>query len=197
MSTPDYLRPYLRARQRGARGFDALLWEDEDAQEVRFEAIVRNCPMDGRSVLDVGCGPADLLGYLRARRIFPARYLGLEAQRQLVLAARARRYPRSEIQEVDFVREPDRLRIGAEVVVFSGSLNLFDTRAFHRTLRAAWAATTHRLVFNFLCSPALADAPFLRWHRLPAVLAFARTLTDSVRVDDSYEPGDCTMVLRK
>src|SRR5882672_8854938 len=59
-----YLRPYARARGRKERGARALLWMGRRDQLVRFEAIVRDCPLEGLRLLDVGCGPADLLGFL-------------------------------------------------------------------------------------------------------------------------------------
>src|SRR5438874_4675801 len=85
---PSYLEPYSRARRRKAKGARALLWVGRRDQIVRFEAIVGACPLAGRRVLDVGCGPADLLGFLRRRGIRPAHYVGLEAQPWLVRAAR-------------------------------------------------------------------------------------------------------------
>jgi len=192
-----YLTPYARARGRKMRGARALLWMGRRDQLVRFEALVRNCRLEGQHVLDVGCGPADLLGYLRQRAIAPAHYTGLEAQPWLVRAARRRRYERCSIVTGDFVRHPETMSVGADIVVFSGSLNLLSSRQFYGSLRAAWAAAGRCLVFNFLCSPELSNAPWLRWHRRAAVRAFAEELGAEVRLDDGYEPGDCTAVMRK
>ncbi|HEY8148025.1 MAG TPA: methyltransferase domain-containing protein [Vicinamibacteria bacterium] len=194
---PSYLEPYSRARRQKAKGARALLWVGRRDQIVRFEAIVRACPLAGRRVLDVGCGPGDLLGFLRRRGILPAHYVGLEAQPWLVRAARRRDYERSTIVEGDFVKDPQTLRVGAEVVIFSGSLNLLSSRQFYRSLGDAWAATHDWLVFNFLCTPDLAGARWLHWHRRATVLAFARRLRALVHMDDRYEPGDCLAVLRK
>jgi trans-aconitate methyltransferase len=192
-----YLGPYSRAHRRKVRGASALLWVGRRDQIVRFEAIARTCPLRGRRVLDVGCGPADLLGYLHRRGIVPAHYVGLEAQSWLARAARRRRYPNCSIVEGDFVQAPETMAVGADVVIFSGSLNLLSSRQFYRTIREAWAATRGWLVFNFLSSPELADAPWLFWHRRSAVAAFARRLGAIVRVHDDYEDGDCTVVMRK
>ena len=65
------------------------------------------------------------------------------------------------------------MSVGADVVIFSGSLNLLSSRQFYRSIRDGWAATRGWLAFNFLCSPELADAPWLTWHRPASVLAFA------------------------
>lgn len=196
-TTPRYLVPYVQAREQKARGVSALLWEDLRSQTIRFEAIARLCPLAGLRVLDVGCGQADLLGYLHARGIVPAHYIGLEAQPWLARAARRKRYENSSVLVADFVQEPGRLDTGADVLVFSGSLNFLPSPLFYRSLATGWAATRRWLVFNFLCSPDLAGAAGLHWHRRDAVLAWARRRTSSVRMDDSYEDGDCTVVMRK
>ena len=195
MSTPAYLLPYERAAARG--GVRSMLFPDQRAQEIRFDAIVRNCALGGRRVLDVGCGRADLLGYLRACGSWPSHYTGVEAQATLAAEARDRRYANCSIREGDFVREPSLLDAGADAVVLSGSLNLLEAAEFYRVLRAAWAATRESLVFNFLCSPRLAGAPWLVWRPLGPVARFARSLSASVRVDAGYEAGDCTIALTR
>jgi hypothetical protein len=156
---------------------------------------VRLCPLDGLHVLDVGCGPADLLRFLRARGIRPARYTGIEAQRWLVQAARRRRFPEAEIVEGDFVHDSSLLARGADVVIFSGSLNLLSSRQFFRALERAWDAAPQWLAFNFLCSPDLAGEDYLRWHRPGTVLAWARRRARTVRTANDYEDGDFTVVM--
>src|SRR5262245_63000993 len=122
---PRYLRPYVRARR--DRGVTALLWDDRRSQRVRFDAIARACPLAGLRLLDVGCGKADFLRFLHARRIVPASYTGLEAQPWLARAARATTSSHGTIVVGDFVKQPSMLRVGADAVVFSGSLNLLST----------------------------------------------------------------------
>src|SRR3954447_15191682 len=64
-----YLTPYLRAAAFYRDGFGSLLWASPETQAVRFEAIQRLAHLDGKSVLDVGCGRADLYDFLHARGI--------------------------------------------------------------------------------------------------------------------------------
>lgn len=196
-SVPVYLHPYHDAREHGARGFHALLWSSREGQQVRFEAIARSCPLADRRILDVGCGRADLLGYLLDRGILPAHYTGLDGVPASLRAARRKKYARCKILAADFVREPEKLQVGADVVVFSGSLNTLPRPQFYRTLLAAWAATGQCLVFNFLSSQYWAGDPWLFWHRRSSVLAFCRSLGGDPRFDESYLPGDCTVAVWK
>ena len=193
---PSYLTPYVEARRRHKSGVRSLLWEDLRAQEVRFAAILRNCPLGGLHVLDVGCGRGDLLRYLETRDVLPARYTGIEAHGAGPFRPLKRRTP-SSILEADFVDTKDALLVGADAVVFSGSLNLLSSRQFFGVLDAAWAATSQWLVFNFLDSPALAGAAWLKWHHRGRVLGFAERFARFVVMDHTYEDGDCTVVMRK
>lgn len=203
-SAPDespYLAPYRRAAERHGADFPSLLWASTHTQEVRFDAICRLAPLGGRSVLDAGCGRADLLRFLLSRGVRPADYNGIEAVHELATAAgraceRAGAVP-ARITRADFVREPLRLFVGADLVVFSGSLNTIDDGPFYATIRRAFDAAAETLVFNFLSSNYLAGAAYLRWRRPASVLRFCADLTGDVKSLDDYLHGDCTVALFK
>ncbi len=192
-----YLDPYLNAVRRHGARFESLLWASPQTQALRFEAIARLCDLNGMNALDVGCGRADLLEWLLARNIRPAHYLGLEAVPELAEAARKKRLPDCQIIQADFVCEPHRLLAGADVVLFCGSLNTLSVDDFYRTLRVAFEAATCALVFNFLCSPRLASADWLTWHRVEDVEHFLGTVGGTVRKLDGYYEGDCTIIAER
>jgi hypothetical protein len=194
---PDYLQPYVDAVRKHGTGFKSLLWASPKTQKTRFEALRRVCDFEGRSVLDVGCGRADLLDHLMADGVTLEHYVGLEAVGELAEEAAARKRPRSRIVRGDFVSEPARMFVGADVIVFCGSLNTLSPATFYDALRTAYEATAEEVVFNFLCSDQLAAAAYLHWHQVSKVLAFARELGGEVDWIDDYLPGDCTMRIRK
>jgi hypothetical protein len=191
-----YLTPYRDAAAEFGAGFGALLWASPKTQRARFEAIGRACSLEGRGILDVGCGRADLLDYLLANGTKPAEYTGIEAIEQLAKAAEEK-YPQSRILREDFVREPLSLFVGAQVVIFSGSLNTMEHSTFYQTLGHAWQSAGEAIVFNFLCSPKLAGKAYLFWHDRDDVAAFARALGGAAEIFDGYLDGDCTIAVRK
>jgi SAM-dependent methyltransferase len=194
-----YLLPYLRAADKHGADFPSLLWASPQTQAARFDAIQRLGRLHGKSVLDVGCGRADLLDFLLDRGVRPADYVGIEAVEDLARAAetKRRRMNHVRILRADFVREPLRLFVAADVVVFSGSLNTIEDGAFYTTIRRAFEACAHTLVFNFLCNPYLAGADYLRWRRPAEVKAFASHLSPDVRTLDDYLHGDFTVAIHK
>ena len=204
MPSPPYLAPYLRAAEQFGAGFGSLLWASPSTQSARFGAIERLGNVAGRSVLDVGCGRGDFLDFLLRSGIRPADYVGIEAVAPLAEAAEAKAAGlwhkagvAARIIRADFVAEPMRMFVGADVVAFSGSLNTADDPTFYGTLRRAFDATADVLVFNFLSSTYLAGQQYLYWRRPQDVLAFARGVSSDVRILDDYLKGDCTVAVRR
>jgi SAM-dependent methyltransferase len=200
----NYLKPYELAADRHGGGFEALLWASPHTQRLRFEAICRAADLADKSILDAGCGRADLLAYLADRQIAFADYIGLEAVELLADAAEGAgatisRRLRKDIRILrgDFVREPIRLFVGADAVVFSGSLNTLEPATFYQTLGHAWEAAGQTLVFNFLSSSRLAGREYLHWHEPIDVLQFVRKLTCKVVTIGDYLQGDTTIALSK
>jgi SAM-dependent methyltransferase len=141
---PDYLRPYLDAARAHGEGFRSLLWASPRTQAVRFDALTRIVDFRGRLVCDVGCGRADLLDHLDRSGIPVADYTGIEAVPELAAAAGRKRRAGVRVLRGDFVRDPVRMFVGAEVVAFSGSLNTADDPTFYATVRRAFDATAGR-----------------------------------------------------
>ena len=193
-----YLKPYLRAAEQHGAAFSSLLWASPETQVARFDAIERLGKLAGKSVLDVGCGRADLVDYCAKRGIAMNDYIGIEAVPALADAAEPKLLPNGlpiTLVRADFVKEPQRMFVAADVVVFSGSLNTVEDEDFYAILRRAYDAAAERVVFNYLCSPALAAASYLRWREPGDVLAFARKVSPLVETANDYLAGDCTVMI--
>jgi len=194
---PAYLQPYASATQRHAGGFHSLLWASPTTQASRFDAICRLEFLGNRTILDVGCGRADLVDYLASRNIAPADYTGIEAVPELLEAARRKESRRVRVIADDFVAKPASMFLGADLVIVSGALNTLDTPTFYTTIRRAFDAAAEALVFNFLDSPLLAAASYLTWHQRDDVVRFARTLSRDARILSDYLDGDSTICAAK
>src|SRR3954470_1357999 len=134
---PTYLQPYSRAVKRHGPDFRALLWASRRTQEQRFDALVHLQDPTGLMILDLGCGRADFLDFLIARGTLPKKYFGLEGVRELANAAEDKQLPHARIVVADFVREPRRLRVNADVIYCSGALNTIEPDDFYLTIQNA------------------------------------------------------------
>lgn len=161
----SYLEPYRRAVERMGPRFEALLWNSPATQAARFAAMADSVELMGRIVADLGCGRADLLGWLHAEGIQYGRYIGVDAIPELLEASRAKAademLPEAVFVKADFVSEPDifkRLTVEhqADVLLFSGSLNTLDEDLALEVLGRAWEGVSRMqggvLAFNFLSS---------------------------------------------
>lgn len=92
MSHRKRIRDHYAPRiQPGRESYDILDWADRPSQLARFEVLAQCVELDGRSLLDVGCGLGDLYEYLAGlgRRV---EYTGVDIVGPMVEEAR-RRHP--------------------------------------------------------------------------------------------------------
>lgn len=210
----EHLKPYVDAVEALGATFEATLWASEDHQRVRFEVLLRMCPMQGRSVLDAGCARGDLGVFLAEHAAAASPYIGIDGVPELIDAGRAHAPKGSHLEVADFVSDPSSMRRAAaaagqpegkvDVAVFSGSLNTLTTDAALDVLEHAWPLCREALAFNFLsdrCDPDRKrgnTGPAKRFDTL-RVLGWALERTPAVRFRQDYFPGghDATIVMRR
>jgi len=215
MSERPYLAPYEKATREMGAGFESQLWMSKDAQRTRFEMLTLLGRFPGRIVADLGCGVGDLPMFLHehAAGEFPRSYIGIEGVEAMARLARERvqeaKIERAGFELGDFVADDGlALRLvkehGAEVFVFSGSLNTLDMAGAQGVLDRFWSAlrTAKRgtLVFNFLsdrhnAQRTPASAPAVRYDP-SKMLDWALERTPIVQLRHDYLRGhDATIVM--
>ena len=115
----DYYRESLAVHQQDAR---RVAWRTRFDQELRFEGLLeaRDDSTTRFSLLDVGCGLGDLVGYLQ-KTGRDVDYYGVDIVPEMVEEARVR-YPHASFSVRDLLADPpDRT---FDMVVASGSLTI-------------------------------------------------------------------------
>jgi SAM-dependent methyltransferase len=79
-------------------------WRSRKNQELRFEAIAAIGDLQGKSILDLGCGLGCLYGYLKDRG-WEGDYTGYDILGSMVKGAR-KRFPEVRFEKRDILREP-------------------------------------------------------------------------------------------
>jgi SAM-dependent methyltransferase len=178
------------------QGPQALYWENSAVQTLRFDTLLSCGIRSGDSVLDVGCGLADLYPYMKGKGI-DVDYTGIDLSPDLIDAARARAPDLSLYQGDLFDFNP--VDQAYDWVLLSGALNepLQDEGAYvHAMLPRLYAACRKGLAFNLLNADfewtaqqrciLQAYRPVEIMARLDRLSSLTRLSVDYLDVDASY-----------
>lgn len=204
MSSSGELRAHYRSlfEQHGASPH-AVQWSSAETQENRFR-ILADVIEPNETVVDLGSGLGDLLGYLRTAREFRGRYLGLDLVDEFVEHAR-KRYERDpsarfSVCDVESAALPE-----ADVYLSSGTFNNrmednwgYVTRIVGRMFEHARRA----VAFNLLSTYVDYQAPDLYYADPLALFDYAKrnwtrrvVLRHDYLVKENSIPFEFTMVL--
>lgn len=177
----------------------ALDWASRESQEQRFAVLAGAGDLNGRSVLDVGCGLGDFAAWC-ARQAMAVDYTGIDVTPRMVELAQAR-LPGHAFQTADLFSLPVPPQGRAyDYVVASG---VFAKRQEDPTgyLREAvarmFALSGTATAFNALSTwaPSVESGEY---HADPLqTLEYCRTLTPWAVLRHDYHPRDFTVYLYK
>lgn len=171
---------------------EACQWGSPYAQQFRFLQLIQIDNLNGKSILDVGCGRGDLYGFMKSRGV-ECQYTGIDLVPGLIELASAK-YPEAEFLNLDLTCEP--LDRKFDLVMMSGlfSNDLGEPResaeAYMQTLlKAAWEKCSRAMAFNFMSSYLTISDPELVFFDPERVLGFCiRELSRKVALLHYYEP---------
>ena len=143
-------------------GYDSrtLGW-DKDCQWVRFEALTEGIGLDEvRSVLDVGCGFGDLLGFLRSRG-WKGQYTGIDLVKEFTEAARTQYAsdPAALFICGDFRALPAGFKsdLAVAIGIFNHLVVQGNLTFVRETVATMWSLTNTLLICDFLSQSADRD----------------------------------------
>ncbi|ABK97994.1 class I SAM-dependent methyltransferase [Pelobacter propionicus] len=188
---------FHRHRIRGFPGgsVGALGWRGEENQSRRFRVIAGAGDFSGRSILDLGCGHGDLVGYL-SERFSGFAYVGIDMMAEFLEVALERhgQRPDTVFYRADFTRvELPR----ADYVFASGALGYrCDDPGFYREMIARmYAAAERALIFNMLDAEFFPEHELLTGHDRAEVVTFCHELSPRVELIRGYLEDDFTVCM--
>lgn len=182
--------------QYGAGTTRAQGWRSFDGQRARFDVLCQIANLSGHSVLDAGCGHADLFPFL-TKRFSSLTYYGCEQIPDLLDVAiqRYRRASQVTLLPGDFLADTVPM---TDFVLASGSLNYrhSDARFIYKAIETLFDNCRIGLGFNLL-SGGVEAGNLLQTYDPEEISSFCERLAKSVTLRTGYWPDDFTLFLYK
>ena len=178
----------------GADSSFALGWRNKHDQQVRFEVLANIADLNGKTIMDAGCGYADLYPYLKERYPLITHYYGIEQITELAKKANNRygHLPDATFIIRSFLHGNIPL---CDYVLASGSLNYGSsiTGFIYTAIERLYSYCTIGLGFNLLrYMPA--DGTLVAYEP-DDILAFCKTLSQNVVLRTDYDEADFTIFI--
>jgi SAM-dependent methyltransferase len=198
------LRSYIERYEKRLEEFgyspETLGWGTFGRQEVRFAVLAESIlKFPSSSVLDVGCGFADLYVFLRQRG-WHGRYVGIDLVPGLLRVARERS-PGLDLREIDITSEGAAGTLGRhDFVVSSGALNArleYEENAGHimSALKSMHDCARIAVAVDFLSTYVDFQKPG-SWHTDPAwAFGVAKKLSRRVALRHDYMPFEFALII--
>jgi trans-aconitate methyltransferase len=187
---------YDKSLEQFGPGPKALLWWDYRSMAVRFRELANNVPVEGKTIMDAGCGLGDLLPYLYAKSM-NFKYTGYDKKPEFIEEAK-RRYEGHDFK----VGDPLNHRLGLyDVVICSGVMNgnvKNWMKQRQKMIANLFDQTGEVLAFNMAGGhkPSPNDS-LIAYADAGEILDFCKTLTKNVKLNTGYLHNDFTIVMHK
>jgi len=188
-----YYNSYRESFEQYGISYLALLWASEKSMEARFRVICEEIALQGKSLLDLGCGLGFFLDYLKNRGVTPSHYVGIDNKDFFIESNRHRFAPEMFLCE-DLFKLRERYREERfDYTVASGLLsNIEDWRG---AIDLMWDLCREGCAFNCLCRCSY-QLDFTS-HSLAEVIQTVERLTQTFVIRHDYLKYDFTVVMFK
>ena len=188
----DFIREYGNTAE-------GLGWNSKKQQELRFEIMLKiaefcNEPIDNSSILDIGCGFADLYSYIQEKK-HPVSYTGVDIN-PYALKTAAERYNSIKLIEGNVLQ----LKIPKHDFVFSSGLfatKINDNNKFIKSMISKMIGLANiGVAFNFLQKTQFESN--LAEYDKKEIYRFCKNNFKNVKMFDSYLGSeDVTILISK
>jgi SAM-dependent methyltransferase len=193
----EYVKRYTDRFSRFGYSPETLGWGKNSKQNVRFSVLADFALKENASILDVGCGFADLYAFLIAQN-WRGRYHGIDIVPVLIDKAKEL-YPGLNLELKDIGK--DSLTI-SDYVIASGVFNAKLISASNEVHIQSCIARMFELCDKAVCVDFLSSyADFQKpgsWHTSPEwIFTFAKTLSRRVLLRSDYMPFEFSLFIFK
>ncbi len=169
-----------------------MAWLSTSNQEVRFKTLLSLIPdkINNITIMDAGCGSADLYFYMKRLDMLPHEYSGIDLHVESLEFAKSR--CESDFYALDITK--DLLPI-KDYYVCSGAMNILTRFETYLFIRRCFEASEKGFVFNLLHGY---DQSMIYNYFLPKeIQEYAKELGAKCIIQKGYLKGDFSVLLLK
>lgn len=171
----------------------SLGWGSKNDQLERFKVITKECNLDGKTIMDIGCGFADFFSYLNSINI-KINYIGVDIVPHFVNYCK-KKYSKQDFYCKNIMLNFDQLP-SADIVVALGILNYnFDevsnfeySKLF---IEKIFNIAREKIIVDFLSKYRTEEYPkedFVYYHSPEDIFEFITSLTNDFSLIHNYPP---------
>jgi ubiquinone/menaquinone biosynthesis C-methylase UbiE len=178
--------------------FESLNWGSLRGQQLRFKILSEIGSLEGKRILDVGCGLGDYARWLSSNQINVV-YTGIDLSDGLVNCARTR-HPSLEFIQGSILDESILQGRSFDFVFASGIFYTYTSGRvawMNRVIEKMWSLCVEGLSFNSLSTWSQSHDLGEFYADPVETISFCRLLTPLVVFRHDYHPRDFTLYLRK
>lgn len=180
-------------------------WESEEAQNLRFKALIEHFNMISNVLLDVGCGVGSLAEYIDKNNI-NLYYIGIDIMPEMVERAKSKTYKNisPQFMTMDFFKKTD-IKDDVDYIYTSGifNLNLGNNEEFLKeAIEAFLLAARKGVCFNLLdisCKEKYGDKYY--YYKKDDILLLTQdilkklNLSYKIHIEDKYLQNDFSVFI--
>lgn len=194
----EHLLFYKQAIQKyGLSDVRSLHWNSQKTQYIRFKAFTQQISFYNSTILDLGCGKADLYEFLLAKNEVPYEYVGIDFVPEFISYAQ-KKYPSLTFFQGDFFTQ--KLKI-FDYIICNGALNIkkennlaylkqFITH-FYPYFKKVFIITLLRYAKGYLSNPLIYN------YSVEEVRQVLDSLSLDYSINRDYANNDFMLVIRK
>lgn len=176
-------------------GPKAVGWNDKQSQEARFKSLCRVGDLEGRLVLDVGCGLGDFYKYLMDH-YESGEYMGIDINLRYIESAK-QLYPDAHFEVADFEEYTGGpFDYVCASGVFAVKIPNYKEVYFGQ-IKKMFEIARKGIAFTMLDAEYHNNDKEYAAYSVEEVRTFCLSLTDDVVIYHDYLPHDFTVVLRR
>ena len=172
----------------------SLDWDTKENQLKRFEIFSKIGDLNGKKILDVGCGLGDLYGFL-IKKYKGIDYCGIDIAPKMIASAR-HKYPKARFEN----KEATEINEKFDYIFASGSLTFAvkqHKKYYLELIKKMYDLAKHGVAFNMLDQKVYRANDLYLTYDPMKILEFCRTFAKDTKIITGYVEGDFTVYLYK